>query len=134
MMLAEDAESWAQRLLARATVFAGSIAQAGIHHNAVADSKCHDLIADGIDHTGGVGSQSPRRSDRDAGQAGNDEQIEMVERRGAHADAHVVGAAQLGHREIIAELYAVQPAMRRDRECLHEKLGGTVIFRPSAST
>jgi hypothetical protein len=24
--------------------------------------------------------------------------------------------------------------MRRDRECLHEKLGGTVIFRPSAST
>jgi hypothetical protein len=24
--------------------------------------------------------------------------------------------------------------MRRDRECLHEKLGGTVIFRPSVST
>ena len=64
---------------------------------------------------------------RDAGQPVDDEQIEMVERGGAHAHAHVASDAERRHRQVVAQLDAIESAVRGDRECSHAKSPAVIL-------
>jgi hypothetical protein len=118
-MLSEYAEAGAKWLLTGATILARTVAQSRIHNREIADRQSRDVAADGVDYTRCVGTEDPRRNDPDTGQAADHEQIEMVERGGANADANIAGAEHIGYRQIVATFNAIQTAVARDRECLH---------------
>jgi hypothetical protein len=101
-MLSEKAEVGTERLLTGATVLARTVAESGIHDHGIADRESAHVIAHGVDHARRVGAQDPWGNDRDTGEAADHEQIEMVERGRADADAHVIGANQFRQREIAA--------------------------------
>jgi hypothetical protein len=127
-MLAEDAIARTERLLAGKAVLTGAIAQARIDDDVIADRDAADIGADLVDDAGGVRAKNPGRRIRHAGQAGDDEEVEMVERRGAHADAHIRRANHLGNRKIVAILDAIEAAVAGDRQRAHVR--GEINSRP----
>jgi hypothetical protein len=78
---------------------------------------------DRVHHAGAVGADHPRRRDGDAREPADDEQVEAVERRGLHAEAHVARAAQLGDGEVVAVLELVETAVGREGERAQETEG-----------
>ena len=92
-MFAENAEFRAERLLAGETVLARAIAQPRIDDDVVTERDGSDIVADGVDDSTRVSAERPRRNQRDPGQAGDHEQIEMVECGCADPNANVVRRA-----------------------------------------
>jgi hypothetical protein len=97
----------------------------------IANRDTAHIGTDGVDDSRGIGAEHPWWGDRHSGQAGDDEEIEMIECRRAYANANVRRTPHFGYWEIIAQLDAIEPAMTGDRECLHAVPADTVIFRPS---
>src|SRR4051812_42972523 len=118
-MLPEELEARTERLFTGETVFTCAVAESWIDDRQITHGQSGHLAADGLDHTARVAAEYPRGRNRDPWQTTDDEQIEMVERGGAHADAHVAGANHVRHRQVIAELDAIQSAVTGNRECLH---------------
>src|SRR6185503_11247863 len=81
MVLAENAEAQAQRLLAIAAVRARPIANARIDHHAIADRDLSHALSDRVDDASAIGSENPWRRDGDTGHSTDDEEIEVIERR-----------------------------------------------------
>lgn len=129
-MLAEYSKSRTEGLFAGATILARPVAHAGIHHDVVADRHAVDICSDSVDNSARVRTEHPRGCDRHAGESGNDEQIETIERGGANANAYFARIPELRHWKIGAKLEAIEPAVTGDRECLHEMPAEAVILRP----
>ena len=79
-------------------------------------------VTDGVDDSRRVGAEDPRRHDLHAGHSAEDEQIQVVQRRGVDADAHL-SALRLGLRQIGAVLELIESAVRRDGESSHANIG-----------
>ena len=122
-MFAEELEVDAERLLARAAVLAGEIADAAVDDDGVTDFELvvgdSAQVADGIDGARRVRAEHPwRLGDRDTRQATNDEQIQMVKR--CCADAHPdLAALGFGLLEIGAVLDLIESAVRGNGESSH---------------
>src|SRR3954468_6710249 len=122
-MFAQQFEMDAKRMFARQAVLAGVIADARIDDDGITDL---DLIVgdaaqitDRIDDSGCIGAEHPgRRSHRQAGHAGEDEEVQMIEGGSADADADLA-ALGLGLGEIGAVLDSLEPAVRRNGESSH---------------
>ena len=127
-MLAEESESRAQGLLSLSAILAGAVAQPWIDDDVVANRQSSDVRPNRLDDARCVGTQDPRRRDRDVGQTADDEQVEPIERDGMDANPHVARPRQLGHREIFAKLDAIESAVTGDRERLHEIPANALIL------
>ena len=127
-MLTEKSEPGAERLLAFPAILACAVAQPGIDDDVVADGEAGDVCPHRLDDPGCVGTQDPRGRDRDVRKTADDEQIEPIERDRVDANAHVARPFELGHREIIAKLDAIESAVTGDRERLHEIPANALIL------
>jgi hypothetical protein len=118
-MLAVDLVARAERLLAVEAVLARAAARPRVDDDAVAGPHGRHARPDRVDDAGSVGPDDPRRRDRDVRQPADDEQVEVVERRGLDAHAHVGRLANLGRREVVAILELIEGAVSGDRESAH---------------
>ena len=118
-MLAEQTKMHAERLLASPAELAAAIADAGIDHHAIAGREAVHRTAHLVHGARSVRADDPVRTHRRPRKAPKDEQIEMVERDGVHAHAHVRGSAERGNRKIGNDLQLLQPAVGGDRERSH---------------
>ena len=64
-------------------------------------------------------AEDPRRSDAHVREPGDDEQVEVVERGGNDPHAHLCVRRERRHRQIVAQLDAIEPAVGRDGESSH---------------
>jgi len=127
-MFAEDSVARTERLLSLSAVLARSIAQSRIDDDVVADAETGHTIPDRLYDSRCIGAKSPWSGDRDVRQTADDEQIEAIERDSMDANAYVARPFQLGHREIIAKLDAIESAVTGDRERLHEIPANALIL------
>jgi hypothetical protein len=126
-MLAEDAESNAQRLLAIATVLTGAIADPRVDDDVVADGDILHIVADSFHDSRAVGPEHPTRCDVEPGEAADDEKVQMVERCRTYPKPNVGSSLEGREREIVAQFDAIQIAVSRNGEAFHKN--GTVIFK-----
>src|SRR3989449_9985707 len=85
----------AQRMLSRAAILAAVIGDPRVEHHAVARPHGGDVLADRLHHAGAVRPQDVRKAIFER-QTLHDEEVEVVERRGADADPHVARARGRG--------------------------------------
>ena len=128
-MLAEDAVADAERVVTLEAVCAGPVADAGIDDDGIPDAHPLDRVADLIDDAGAVAPHHPPWRDRDAREARQDEQVEMVERGSRHTHPDVSGRTQLGRRDVFAVMDLLETTVCRDGEGAH---GGVILKRPAA--
>src|ERR1041384_6118608 len=76
-------------MLARAAELAGVVGDARIDEHAIAGLHVGDTGADGLDHTGAIGADDKRKALGGPRESVRDEEIEMVQRRSANADARL---------------------------------------------
>ena len=118
-MFAENGITETERIVARSTVLARSIADARIHDHSIANADgCHGW-SDGIHDTGAIRPQNPPRRDPHPRNALYDPQVEMVEGGGADANADVAIVDDLRRRYIVAKPQPIQLAVSVDRQRSH---------------
>src|SRR6266508_2838247 len=72
----------------------------GIQDYAVASLETPDVRAERFDHTGAIGADDKWEALRGPREAGRDEEIEMIQCRGANADAHLSRLGSGGVRNV----------------------------------
>jgi hypothetical protein len=50
----------------------------------------------------------------------------VVQRCRAHTNSHVGVVRELGHRKVVAQLDAIEPSVRRDRQSSHSQFVGYI--------
>jgi hypothetical protein len=115
-MLSHHLKAHAEGLFAHAAILARPITEPRIDHDGVSDDDVLHRRAHGFDLPGGVGADDPRRLEGHPGQASQQPQVQMVERRRAYPDEHVPWALELGLREVIADGELLETAVGRERE------------------
>jgi hypothetical protein len=103
-VLAEEPEADAERLLAAKAVLAGSIAYSRVDD--------YELICS-IENPDCVGAHDPARSDIDSRKTLQDEQIQMIQRRGEDTNQALARRGD-GNWQVIADFQPFQPAMLGD--------------------
>ena len=128
-MLAEQAEARTEWLLAGQTIRACAVADAGVDHDGVAGGHREHGVAHGLHDASAVRAEYPRRRDGHARQSAQQEEVEVIQCRGAHAEAHVGRGAQLRHGKIIAKFDLLGAAVGGDGECSHASAPGLYLSR-----
>jgi hypothetical protein len=119
-MLAEHAELDTQALLAGKAVPAPAARQTGVEHDLGPELDTFDSVPHRIHHASAVGATDVGQSDRYAGHAVEDEEIEVIEGRGlqAHPD---LSRPRFGLGSITVE-QLVGPAVLFEKQGFHEHL------------
>jgi hypothetical protein len=118
-MLAEDTELQAQWIVSRHAVLACAITDSGIHHHSIANTHRRHAIPNTLDNTSAITAKDPPGCNAHAGDAAHDPQIEMIQRRGEHADAHFTRRRDLRRLNVVAKLDLVERTVRIDRQRSH---------------
>ena len=118
-MLTQKAKVLTERLLASLAEVAAAIADAGVDHHTVARREVVHAAADTFDGAGAVRADDPAGTDGHPRKPAQHEEIEMIERDGVDAHAHVGGSTERRNRKIGNDLQLLQPAVGGDRERSH---------------
>ena len=104
-VLSQQLEADAEGLLSSATVFACSVTDPGIDD---------DEFICSVQNSDGIRTHYPWRSDIDAWEAPQDEQIQMIQSRRKNPDANLTGR-RLRNWQIVAEFQLFEATVARDR-------------------